>query len=65
MMRRLIGRAHPTEREITTLTGIFRRANDLLGDRSFGDHVGDPDDGGGGEPDSEPTDGGGDDDPPA
>jgi TrmH family RNA methyltransferase len=39
MMRRLLGRAHPTEREITTLTGIFRRANDLLGDRSFGDHT--------------------------
>jgi hypothetical protein len=58
MMRRLIGRAHPTEREITTLTGIFRRANDLLGDRSFGDHVGEPDD-------SEATDDGGDGDPPA
>jgi len=43
MMRRLMGRAHPTEREITTLTGIFRRANDLLGDRSFGDHAGVPD----------------------
>ena len=42
MMRRLVGRAHPTEREITTLTGIFRRANDLLGDRSFGDHTGEP-----------------------
>ena len=41
MMRRLLGRAHPTEREITTLTGIFRRANDLLGDRSFGDHTDD------------------------
>ncbi|MFA1610870.1 RNA methyltransferase [Halobellus rubicundus] len=40
MMRRLLGRAHPTEREITTLTGIFRRANELLGDRSFGDHTG-------------------------
>jgi len=39
MMRRLLGRAHPTEREITTLTGIFRRANDLLEDRTFGDHV--------------------------
>jgi len=39
MMRRLLGRAHPTEREITTLTGIFRRANDLLGDRTFGDHT--------------------------
>jgi TrmH family RNA methyltransferase len=51
MLRRLVGRAHPTEREITTLTGIFRRANDLLGDRSFGDHTGDSpggnDDGGG------------------
>jgi TrmH family RNA methyltransferase len=55
MMRRLLGRAHPTEREITTLTGIFRRANDLLGDRSFGDHTGgaDPDDpGGDGDPDA-------------
>ncbi|WP_081927011.1 RNA methyltransferase [Halobellus rufus] len=41
MMRRLLGRAHPTEREITTLTGIFRRANDLLEDRTFGDHVDD------------------------
>ncbi|MFB6093300.1 MAG: RNA methyltransferase [Haloquadratum sp.] len=39
MMRRLLGRAHPTEREITTLTGIFRRANELIGDRSFGDHT--------------------------
>jgi TrmH family RNA methyltransferase len=39
MMRRLLGRAHPTEREITTLTGIFRRANELLGDRTFGDHA--------------------------
>ncbi|MFB6251429.1 MAG: RNA methyltransferase [Halobellus sp.] len=45
MMRRLIGRAHPTEREITTLTGIFRRTNELLGDRSFGDHTGDDTDG--------------------
>ncbi len=45
MMRRLLGRAHPTEREITTLTGIFRRANDLLGDRSFGDHTAGADDG--------------------
>jgi len=45
MIRRLVGRAHPTEREIATLTGIFRRANDLLGDRTFGDHTGDPTDG--------------------
>ena len=45
MIRRLVGRAHPTEREITTLTGIFRRANDLLGDRSFGDHTGTSTDG--------------------
>jgi TrmH family RNA methyltransferase len=54
MMRRLLGRAHPTEREITTLTGIFRRANDLLGDRSFGDHTagadGGTDDPGDGDP---------------
>ncbi|WP_410767213.1 RNA methyltransferase [Haloferax sp. DFSO60] len=26
MMHRLIGRAHPTEREVATLTGVFRRA---------------------------------------
>jgi TrmH family RNA methyltransferase len=26
MLRRLLGRAHPTEREITTLTGLFRKA---------------------------------------
>ena len=39
MIRRLVGRAHPTEREVATLTGIFRRANDLLGDRTFGDHT--------------------------
>ena len=50
MMRRLLGRAHPTEREITTLTGIFRRANDLLGDRSFGDHTDEGDAAGGGPP---------------
>ncbi|GGI98486.1 RNA methyltransferase [Halobellus salinus] len=52
MMRRLLGRAHPTEREITTLTGIFRRANDLLGDRSFGDHTGESGDGGANQSDS-------------
>ena len=39
MIRRLVGRAHPTEREVATLTGIFRRANELLGDRTFGDHT--------------------------
>ena len=26
MMRRLVGRAHPTDREVHTLTGVFRRA---------------------------------------
>jgi TrmH family RNA methyltransferase len=30
MMRRLVGRAHPTEREITTLTGLFRKAADRV-----------------------------------
>jgi hypothetical protein len=49
-----MGRAHPTEREITTLTGIFRRANDLLGDRSFGDHTDGSDDSGADEHDDEP-----------
>ena len=66
MMRRLLGRAHPTEREITTLTGIFRRANDLLGDRSFGDHVDEPDDSRANEPDDGANDSGsGDGEPPA
>jgi TrmH family RNA methyltransferase len=32
MMRRLLGRAHPTDREIHTLIGIFRRANRYLDD---------------------------------
>ena len=66
MMRRLLGRAHPTEREITTLTGIFRRANDLLGDRSFGDYVDEPDDSRANEPDDGANDSGsGDGEPPA
>jgi TrmH family RNA methyltransferase len=30
MVRRLVGRAHPTDREVATLTGLFRRANRLL-----------------------------------
>ncbi|RLM53601.1 RNA methyltransferase [Halobellus sp. Atlit-31R] len=62
MMRRLLGRAHPTEREVTTLTGIFRRANDLLGDRSFGEHTDDTDAGevGGDAGGSDTADGDGD-----
>ncbi len=30
MIRRLVGRAHPTEREITTLTGLFRKASERV-----------------------------------
>jgi TrmH family RNA methyltransferase len=30
MLRRLVGRAHPTEREITTLTGLFRKASERI-----------------------------------
>ena len=30
MIRRLIGRAHPTDREMATLLGVFRRANEKL-----------------------------------
>ncbi|MFC6824878.1 RNA methyltransferase [Halopelagius fulvigenes] len=37
MMRRLLGRAHPTEREVHTLIGIFRRANRHLGERASPD----------------------------
>ncbi|WP_152041063.1 RNA methyltransferase [Salinigranum salinum] len=33
MMRRLVGRAHPTEREITTLTGLFRKAAERVAPR--------------------------------
>jgi len=32
MLRRLVGRAHPTEREASRLTGIFRRATSKLDD---------------------------------
>ncbi|MFP4591453.1 MAG: RNA methyltransferase [Halobacteriales archaeon] len=30
LWRRLLGRAHPTEREVRTLTGVFRRAADFV-----------------------------------
>jgi tRNA C32,U32 (ribose-2'-O)-methylase TrmJ len=30
MIRRLVGRAHPTDREMATLLGVFRRANEKL-----------------------------------
>ncbi|WP_435065710.1 RNA methyltransferase [Halobaculum sp. EA56] len=30
LIRRLVGRAHPTSKEVTTLTGVFRRATDLM-----------------------------------
>jgi TrmH family RNA methyltransferase len=30
MLRRLLGRAHPTQREVSRLTGLFRRANNKL-----------------------------------
>ncbi|SFR58054.1 RNA methyltransferase [Halogeometricum limi] len=30
MMRRVVGRSHPTDREVYTLTGLFRRARDRL-----------------------------------
>jgi TrmH family RNA methyltransferase len=33
MVRRLVGRAHPTDREVSTLTGLFRRAHDRFRDR--------------------------------
>ncbi|ERG94657.1 MAG: RNA methyltransferase, TrmH family, group 1 [Haloquadratum walsbyi J07HQW2] len=36
MLRRLIARAHPTNREISTLLGLFRRANVLLGEQTYG-----------------------------
>lgn len=37
MLRRLIARSHPTNREISTLLGLFRRANILLGEQSYGE----------------------------
>ncbi len=30
MLRRLLGRANPTQREVSRLTGLFRRANNKL-----------------------------------
>ncbi|WP_101297935.1 RNA methyltransferase [Halegenticoccus soli] len=33
LVRRLVGRAHPTDREINTLLGVFRRATDQLRER--------------------------------
>ncbi|KPN30594.1 hypothetical protein SY89_01330 [Halolamina pelagica] len=33
MFRRLVGRANPTDREITTLLGVLRRATDQLDER--------------------------------
>ena len=33
LIRRVVGRAHPTDREVSTLTGLFRRATDLLNER--------------------------------
>jgi TrmH family RNA methyltransferase len=40
LMRRLLGRAHPTDREVATLLGVFRRANAKL--RRGGDWENDP-----------------------
>ena len=54
LFRRLLGRAHPTDREAATLTGLFRKATDQLEGRYRGDG---PEDG---SPDAtdavEPTD---------
>jgi TrmH family RNA methyltransferase len=33
LLRRVVGRAHPTDREVSTLTGLFRRATAKLEDR--------------------------------
>ncbi|PSQ58858.1 RNA methyltransferase [Halobacteriales archaeon SW_7_71_33] len=39
LVRRLVGRAHPTDREAVTLTGIFRRASDLASEAPTGGEV--------------------------
>ncbi|WP_129116536.1 RNA methyltransferase [Halegenticoccus tardaugens] len=40
LIRRLVGRAHPTDREVNTLLGVFRRANERLRDgRESADEV--------------------------
>jgi TrmH family RNA methyltransferase len=46
LMRRLLGRAHPTDREIATLLGVFRRANAKLRRAGDWDEAGDGDGGG-------------------
>jgi hypothetical protein len=38
-VRRLVGRAHPPDREAVTLTGVFRRAADLASEASTGGKV--------------------------
>jgi TrmH family RNA methyltransferase len=43
LIRRLVGRAHPTSKEMTTLTGVFRRATSLLEHADPSDRVGDRD----------------------
>ena len=39
LVRRLLGRAHPTDRETVTLTGIFRRASELASEAPTGGEV--------------------------
>jgi len=38
LWRRLIGRAHPTEREVTTLRGVLRRASERAQEDDHGPH---------------------------
>jgi TrmH family RNA methyltransferase len=44
LVRRLVGRAHPTDREIHTLLGVLRRATDRLDGRRDDDRSRPPDD---------------------
>ncbi len=39
LARRLVGRAHPTDREVVTLTGVFRRAAELASEAPTGGEV--------------------------
>ncbi|UIO98777.1 RNA methyltransferase [Halobaculum sp. CBA1158] len=40
LIRRLVGRAHPTSKEMTTLTGVFRRATELMTHADHADREG-------------------------
>jgi TrmH family RNA methyltransferase len=58
LLRRILGRTHPTNREVTTLMGLFRKTADRFGDDVDSLDDGDDEDGGIGEDGADDGDGG-------